>query len=213
MTVRLRLIDSPENLRRILAQDCPDIAEILAPARAIGPGQGKTYDYHAMALFLLAQQYNHPGAHMLEIGTLWGHTAAVLALAAPEAHVLTVNTNEEEVVVARQKLACYTNVEVRCVASWSLLQTYVGPELDLIWVDGDHKHIARDVPWFRWLLPGGLIVFHDYSGPDSYTPSGVFWILNACCAIAERSFDVLIMNDRGEGMAGWYKLDCGEQKE
>lgn len=161
--------------------------------------------YQAMALFLLARQYDRKGAHMLDIGTFKGYSAAILAQAAPKAHVLTLNPCGAEVVEARDYLAGFPNIEVQTVASWDLLEIYAGPKFDLVWVDGHHKSVARDVLWWRWLIPGGLMGFHDYCGLESPSPARVHSVLNACREISGQDFDVLIVDDEGVGMAGWYK--------
>ena len=50
--------------------------------------------YQAVVLYLLATQYNRPGADILEIGAFHGFTAAVMAHAAPLARLNTLDCDE-----------------------------------------------------------------------------------------------------------------------
>jgi len=196
-----RLSGSAGELAEHIAQLSPDAVRAYEVAAQI-PRQMESYQ--GMGLFFLAKQYDYKGTHILDIGTFKGFSAAILAQAVPKAQILSLNPCEPEVEEAHKWLKAFSNIEIQTIASWDLLETYAGPEFDLIWIDGDHKNVARDILWWRWLSPGGLMVFHDYSGPQSPSPSHVYFVLNACKEIS-REFDVLIVDDRGVGMAGWYK--------
>lgn len=185
---------------------------IIKAARAmVSRGRQDVEDFQAAALAMLAAPYDVGGAHVLEIGTYYGYTAAVLGLAAPMAHVVTLNTLQHEVIAAQKNLRQLPNVKPLCVASWDYLKEYNGPALDMIFVDGDHKRIALDLPWFDWLRPGGLMVFHDYTplGAPRHCPP-VFEALNAAVERIDRGFDVLIVDNQQIGMAGWYKRNTKE---
>lgn len=164
--------------------------------------------YQGAALYALALKYNTPGAYILEIGTAHGYSAAMLAEAAPNAHITTLNPDPTEAAKARKNLAEYPNVDVVEAISWEFLKTYTGPKLDMVFVDGDHKRVRMDLPWWDWLKPDGLILFHDYSPKGSYRECPpVFEAVNEFSKLLGRELDVKIVDDGGAGMAGFYKQD------
>ncbi|HML23514.1 MAG TPA: class I SAM-dependent methyltransferase [Aggregatilinea sp.] len=162
--------------------------------------------YQAAVLYALARQYDYEGAHLLEIGTALGFSASVLAQAAPHAHITTLNPREDESAAARLNLGVFPNVTVVAAASWDYLAHYRLPLLDLVFVDGDHARVRRDLPWWNLLRPGGLMVFHDYSPEGTYRACPpVFEALNEFAELLGRAFDVLVVDDGGVGMAGFYR--------
>jgi len=164
--------------------------------------------YQAAALFWLASQYNRFGAAILEIGTLAGYSASIMAQAAPLAHIVTLNSAEAQIETARHNLASW-QVDVRLAVSWEELALYQGRKLGMIFVDGDHRRVALDVPWFNWLRVGGLILFHDF------TPAGSQPVVDAINGMAEylsREPDIVIRDTDGIGMAGFYR-ERGENIE
>lgn len=206
------LIGAPhEILSQINAMDSKAEGVIKSARALVSRGRQDVEDYQAAALAMLAAQYNVGGAHILEIGTYYGYTAAVLGLAAPMAHVVTLNTLDWEVIAAKQNLRQLENVELVCMASWDYLKAYTGPALDMIFVDGDHKRIALDLPWFDYIRPGGLMIFHDYTplGAPRHCPP-VYEALNVASERINRGFDVLVIDDRQVGMVGWYKRSTKE---
>ena len=95
---------------------------------------------------------------------------------------------------------------VRVESSWDVLARDTDA-WDLIFIDGDHNRIARDLPWFNRLREGGLLLCHDYSPQDSRSPSGiVFAELNAMAERLGRPFDVRVIDEGKVGMVGFY---CG----
>lgn len=202
----------PVDITADITRRFPRAFDILRTASPlVTHGRQEVEPYQAMALAMLAADYNKPNANILEIGTYYGYTAAVMATAAPLAHITTLNTHPGEVTVARKALASLANVKVECAASWDYLKEYTGPALDMIFVDGDHKRVALDLPWFDWLRVGGLMVFHDYTplGAPRHCPP-VYNALNAAVERIGRGFDVIIIDDRKIGMAGWYKQKVSE---
>lgn len=178
---------------------CPEALPALERAKKIS---GQMLPYQAAALFELVHAYDVAGAQILEIGTLAGYSAAVMALAAPSAAIVTINAAGHEIPTAVENLRPYPNVSVMHDVSWELLSDYWGPPLAVVFVDGDHRHADRDVPWFNKLTPGGLILFHDF------TPVGSKPVVDAVLWMAERlgrQPDVLIQDARGIGMAGFYR--------
>ena len=174
------------------------------PKREIRP-------YEAGLLYWLARQYNTPGAEIFEIGTCWGWSAAIMAKAAPKAHIVTCTPNPVHVMIARKALAPYTNVEVRDATSVALLTAYQGPQLDMIFVDGAHKEVRDDLPWYNWLKVGGLMIHHDYSPADAPVRP-CRWVWDAVNEFAEKTHqpDVLVVDEFSEGMAGFYRRE-GEE--
>ena len=174
------------------------VAAALTAAKHIRSG---LLDYQKAWLYVVTSWHNLPDANILEIGTLVGHSAAMIAQAAPKARILTLNPVIDEARIARRNLARYNNVRVLDVRSWDYHKTITDP-YDLIFVDGDHRHIERDLPWFNRLKVGGLMLFQDYSPADaSHACPPVYEALNR---MAEKlhGFDVLIIDDGKTGMAG-----------
>lgn len=206
------LTGAPHEIMSDICGKYPPAAQhVKAAAAMVSHGKQEVTEYQAAALATLAHQYDTDGAHILEIGTYYGFSAAVMAMAAPNTKIVSLNTNEAEVLIARRALAKLKNVRVECVASWDYLKEYEGPALDMIFVDGDHKRIALDLPWFDWLRAGGLMVFHDYTplGAPRHCPP-VYDVLNQCTERIGRGFDVLIIDTNRLGMAGWYKNNVHE---
>lgn len=166
-------------------------------------------DYQLLALWHLARQYDRPGARLLEIGTGQGGSSYMLAKAAPAARVLslTVASAEAEAAAAFWRREGLPNVDAKVSASWGYLEALPkGDRFDLVFVDGDHNRIARDLPWFARLRVGGLLLCHDYSPQDSAAPSAiVFAELNRMAERLGRPFDVLIVDRDKIGMAGFYR--------
>lgn len=206
------LSGQPHEIMTHLCQHYPHVSGCVKAARAmVTHGKQEVSEYQAAALAALAKAYDVPGANILEIGTYYGYTAATIALAAPHANVMTLNTSQAEIIAARKSLAKFSNVKFQCIPSWDYLLSYNGPALDMIFVDGDHKRIALDLPWFDWVRVGGLMVFHDYTplGAPRHCPP-VYDALNAAVYRIGRGFDVLIVDDAQLGMAGWFKRHVHE---
>ncbi len=202
---------TPDDILDAFAKQHPELPIVLARSRAevkspkikreIGP-------YQAAALYALTKPFDAPGARILEIGTAMGYSASVLAQAAPQAHITTLNPRADEADRARLHLATFPNVEVVTAFSWDYLATYDGPPFDVIFVDGDHAQVVRDMPWFNHLKLGGLMIHHDYSPAGSWRACPpVFACLNQTCHVLGRGFDVLVVDDQEVGMAGWYRRE------
>ena len=160
--------------------------------------------YQALALYALASRYNVEGANILEIGTAAGYSASIIAQAAPKATIVTLNPREWEVRTARQYLSQYPNVMVIEAASWDYLDTYQGPQLEMVFVDGDHNRVPKDLPWFNWLKTGGLMLFHDYS--EAACPA-VYKTVNQLVLDFDRLLDIQIVDNNKIGLAGFYRWD------
>ena len=190
---------------------CPEVEDVLARVRGDVPFlKREIWQYQAMALYILAKQYNHESANILEIGTAWGYSAAVMSRAAPEADIVTLNPKWAEVERAQIHLRNYKNVQIVQQYSWNYLDEYMGPELDMVFVDGDHKQVIRDLPWFNWLKVGGLMLFHDYSPPGAGKRPcrPVYEEVNRMKEqLGRKEFDVLVVDKIEVGMAGFYRRE------
>lgn len=167
----------------------------------------KVLDYQLLALHVLARPYDRPGARILEIGTGHGGSGFMLARAAPHATItsLTTSVDEKEFAESYWRAQSLRNIEALAVASWDYVRADT-EDFDLVFVDGDHNRIVRDLPWFNRLRIGGLFLCHDYSPADSRAPSAiVFAELDRVSAILGRSFDVRIVDEGKVGMAGFYR--------
>ena len=200
--------------------------EILAGLEAMVPGLGlglecaranvpwskrEIREYEAAALFALARQAaagSASGGNILEIGTAYGYSCAVLAEAAPGASIVTLNPKAPEWEAAVENLSVYSNVRVVCERSWDYLAGYDGPALDLVFVDGDHGRTVLDFAWFERLRPGGLLLLHDYAPAGSGRPcQPVYEAANALRDGLGRDFDVHVEADDGVGLAGFYRRE------
>ena len=186
-------------LMEAILEQCPKAAIALEQSKHI---RGQLESYQAAALYTLAEKYNQDGAHFLEIGTLHGYSASILAQAAPLAQIVTLNPAKHEIPQATAHLSRFQNVTIVVKKSWNHLAGYGGPPLDLIFVDGDHKRIKKDMPWWGWAREGGLMLFHDYC-PEQCPP--VYQAVSEMAALLGRHPDVSIMDDQKIGMAGFYK--------
>lgn len=163
--------------------------------------------YQAALLYVCAHQYNQPGAELMEFGTCWGWSAAIIASAAPKAHLVTMTPNPNHYKISSGQLAQFKNVQVLDCKSSDLLENYKGPKLDMLFVDGDHDNVNLDLPWWNWLKVGGLMLHHDYTpkgAPARPTPVVYRW-LNRFAEVIGRRPDVLVIDDQSVGMAGWYR--------
>lgn len=171
--------------------------------------KGQLLPYQAAALFVLAQQYNRKDARILEIGTLVGYSASIIAQACPlAAEITTLNPTIAEGAKAVENLAQWENVFVLPERSWDYLERDARHGWSMIFVDGDHKRVGRDMAWWNRCGPGSLMLFHDY------TENGSPYVVGAVERLTEivhRSPAVMLLDDDGVGMAGHY-VRVGDRK-
>lgn len=197
---------TPEEIVRTLLRDMPNL---MAPrvaqeaVDAILPARPQMLPWQGAALYALARPFNRCGAQILEIGTAGGYSATILRHACPNANITTLNPIEGEVRDTAPRLAALGITSLR-IASWDYLALYNGPQFDLVWVDGDHKRCAMDLPWWSFVRPLGLMLFHDYS-PAACPP--VFAAVGELGKKLGREPDVVVIDDRNVGMAGFYRWD------
>lgn len=187
----------------------PDFSDATARVDEIIPFFKRSiWPEQAGVLFALAKQYNYEGARILEIGSGIGYSGAHIALGAPKAQITTLNPKGWESKVGADNLKAFPNIRLLPEFSWEYLERYTGPELDMVFIDGDHKQVERDMPWWDWLKVGGLMVHHDYSPDTAKRPvQHVYNVLNNWGAELERDFDVLVQDENLDGMAGWYRRE------
>lgn len=197
----LRLTGTKDKITANIMDICPAAKVAVDNSANI---KGQLLPYQAMALYYLAKDYNYTGSKFMEIGTLAGYSSSILAQAAPNASITTINPAQWEMAEAERNLKKYANVKPVVAYSWDMLDLYEGSDLSLIFIDGDHNRIARDLPWFDKLRDGGLILFHDYNEARSGI---VYGVLNATANKYDHPFDVYLMDNDGNGMVGFIKRD------
>jgi len=204
-----RLEGQPEEITRRLSLWYPELWAVLTSARrACPPRKRQIAEYQAAALYAATRPYNARGSRILEIGTFEGYSAHILAQACPLAHIITLNPKEWERLIARQHLQG-KRVTLRGDLSWDYLAQhlrYKSPPFDVVFVDGDHAQILRDLPWFDQVRVGGLMIFHDYAPADSPRPCPpVYEALNDMSRALGRDFDVKVIDDTGVGLVGFLR--------
>lgn len=186
----------------------PELTNIERMARqTINNTKKAVYPYQAAALYHLAKPYN--GGQALEIGTAYGYSCFYLAYAMPDSRITTLNASEGEVQAVKESkvLSRFPNVEILHRVSWDYLRESDGTACyNFIFVDGDHKRVKKDFPYFNRLIDGGLMVFHDYSplGSQRECPP-VYEAVNDLAKYLRRNPDVLIVDDGGVGLAGFIR--------
>ena len=168
--------------------------------------------YQAAPLYVLTKELQP--RLIVELGTFHGFTAGIMANAARRAKIITCNPKAWEVEVARKCLELYQNVEVVEEKSWDILGKY--DNIDMVFVDGDHAQIVRDLPWWNHINVGGLFFHHDYTPEDAETKRRcpvVYEALNEFAEYLGHGPDVEIIDNEGLGMAGFYKLTSDKDVE
>lgn len=193
-------------LSQQLGEMFPGAGEALEASKHIKPG---LLGYQAMALFGLAGRFNRSDARILELGTAVGYSASLIAQGAPLAQIVTLNPRQGEIELAQKNLGAWPDVKIVVMCSWDYwAQTPEMDRLDMVFVDGNHTYIARDLPWFNRLAVSGLFLCHDYTpeGGKWATPT-VYSALNRLAARLGRPFDVSIIDDGNVGMVGFYRRE------
>ena len=176
-----------------------------AVGSTIEPTKNQIDRHEAAALFVLAAKVDGYDAHILELGTCYGYSAAVMAEAAPKANITTLTPSAKHFSYAEQALRYWPNVRPLKLRSWDYLSIYSGPLLDLVFVDGYHGMVVWDLPWWQWLKAGGLMCFHDYSPKRATRGCQPVYETLTACKDAFRDFDVKVITDAGQGFVGWLK--------
>lgn len=198
----MKLNGGANELVRVLRAQYPEAPVPLVDGAQMLP-------YQQMALYAMAKQFNRTGAWILEIGTGAGTSAYMLSMAARAATIVTLNPNQAEAIAAKRRLTAWgcTNVVVKPIASWGYLAD-AGDQWDMIYVDGDHNQIGRDLAWWNRLRTGGLLICHDYSPAASTHPSPIVYAtLERFGQWLGRAPEALVVDSELTGMAGWYRRE------
>jgi predicted O-methyltransferase YrrM len=204
--LKLNITGTQEELWGQLDEICPDIRARIVEVRSLlkAPvNKRDTRDYEAALLYILSAQYDYFGAKIAEVGTGLGFTAAIMQHAAPRAHVMTCTPDNSHVSIARGNLKPnFQGITVLEMKSVEWLEKIEDGFLDMVYIDGDHKHVRLDLPFYNKLKVGGLKFHHDY------------WLHNhfvyvALLDFAEKMhpFDVLMTNEKQEAVGGWYRQE------
>jgi predicted O-methyltransferase YrrM len=206
--------DAGEDMKQLDIRNVAE-AEILEMMLTLAPNAGPAIKrssvirkqlktYQAAALYWMAEEFNLDGSRIMEIGTFLGYSTSVIAQAAPRAHITTMNPKPKEVETARKNLSKCRNVTFVTMASWDYYPA-APCNIEMVFVDGDHKRVRRDLPWWNLLAYGGLMLFHDYT-IESCAP--VVAAVDQLCASQKKvAPDVVIIDSDGVGMAGVYKTN------
>lgn len=204
------LVDEDGDIFAAVRDAYPDVDAVLNwTARHIPHKRQQIAPYQGAVLAYYAHHFNYPGAKILEIGTLQGYSACLMATAAPHAAVTTLNPKDGEHEQAAANLRIRSNVQVVKQTSQEFYRARRGELYDLIFVDGDHSYkvVLHDSQFFNSLRPGGLILFHDYSPDGSARPSdGCYRALNDLQE-ARRPADVRVIGTGNVGMLGWIRRE------
>lgn len=205
----MKLMGTQESIKDAIAYLYPDVHR--AVKRAYGATtrcKGEMSDFQAYALYALAQPFDAEDQHILEIGTAYGFSAVLMALAAPQARITTLNPQVHEVEAARASmtgLRIDKRVSVVETTSQAFLETLDDEQYSMIFVDGDHVNVRDDFAYWPRLCTGGLMLFHDYAPEGSWRACQPVYEALEERRRAFRGFDVMIIDDKDVGMVGWYK--------
>ncbi len=177
----------------------PGLAADLASTEHV---RGKMEPYQYAAVYTLARRYD--GGHILEIGGFKGRGTLILSLAAPKASIITLEPYYFEE-TSKAAAGC-KNVTVIKDYSFRYLRKS-RTAWDMVLVDGNHKRIKQDLPWFNRLKVGGLILFHDYTPADAVRSRcpHVYAAVNDMGKSLGREPDVIVVDAEKIGMAGFFR--------
>ncbi len=203
----MKIAGPPEAIIDYVAQRHPEVMEVMDRCLSQFPLKYRTIaHYQAAPLYMLTKELEPE--FIFEIGTFYGFSAGIMANAAPQARIVTCNPKSWEVEIARKCLEQYPRVELLEAKSWDLLGQYDG--MDMVFVDGDHALIEDDLPWWNHIREGGLFFHHDWTpgdAPDRPCPV-VYDALNEFAKrLGKDGPDVQIVDDKGMGMAGFYRQE------
>jgi len=213
----MQIRGTPNKIIKTVAKDYPEVKAVIENTNKVIPFMKlKISDYQVAPLYALAQQFDGPDSTILEIGTAWGFSCAVLAQAAPQARIITLNPKAHEFDKAREHLAQFPNVLCLNMGSREYLWSGLEIMFDMVWVDGDHstEGIRHDFAWFDQLKVGGLILFHDYTpkGAPERPCQSVYSALNEFRDEMGRDFDVSVIDNHDMGMVGYYRREEEAQR-
>ena len=222
--MNLRLEDTPNALIKFFTMDYPEIPSVLTEAEKKVPKyKGSVQPYQAAFLYWLTAKYVPTYGRILEIGTGLGYTSWIMATAKPKSLIDTLNPNSKECDIAEDTLRDFPNVQIFNKMSnqyygdmFDADKIMAETTFDLIFVDGNHKDIAYDCKWRDHLTDNGIIVFHDYSPLDSWSPClPVYNHLNKLKNSTWGEPTHTVIDDGNVGMIAWqnYHTEIEEKRE
>ena len=123
--------------------------------------------WQCMMLAAIGSWFNYEGANILEIGSAKGGSAAIWCESAPLALVSCLEPADRFQPYLAKVRSFYGNLEIRQAYSWDWLRCVIGDpyvrRYDLVFVDGNHVLVHRDLPWWNYLRVNGLMFFDDYT--------------------------------------------------
>ena len=205
----MHLTGTADQIMAAVVAEHPDVLDALETAQcSVKWSKRQVWPHEAAVLYALAKAAD--GGRILEVGTAYGYSTAVMAEAAPHAEIVTLNPKPGEYEQARDALASWPNVRVVQAHSLDFLAEHNGLPIDLVFVDGSHiyEDVVVDCQWWRHVRMGALLLCHDYSpeGSARATP-GAYQAITEFGARLGREPDVLVVDDRQVGMAGWYRRE------
>lgn len=199
---------TPTEIIDIIRKDNPEIDAVIALAESVkNPYKGSMQQYQAACLYALAKRYNNRDSRILEIGTGKGYSTSYLVQAAPLAQITTLSVRDDEQLEARNAInrLGYDNVKFKVSQSWVFAE-HDDKFYDLIFVDGDHAKVHKDLIFWHGMKENGLFLFHDYCPFDAANPQPhVYRVLNEFSTEINQPFDVEIVDNVKIGMVGFYK--------
>ncbi|NCC94730.1 MAG: class I SAM-dependent methyltransferase, partial [Opitutae bacterium] len=112
------------------------------------------------------------GGAVVEVGTMLGDGASVLAAAFPEHRVITTDPGISKAVVdlAKHRTGFWPNVEMWSLRSLDAAKRFAEdaslPPVGLAYLDGSHlrQDVVDDIrAWRQLVCPGGFLCGHDYT--------------------------------------------------
>jgi SAM-dependent methyltransferase len=197
LTVRIE--GSPGGILAFLLNISPDLYFPLQHMHGIRSQVGL---HQACGLILLARQFKGQKAAILNVGCAFGYSTACLAEGAPDADIVSLDVNPKRLEMAEDVLSRYKKVRLVKMVSWDYLNTFKERRWDMIFVDGCHREIWRDMPFYNQVRPGGLFLSHDY------IPARFPFVVEALDSLTkqfDRPFDVRIYDNRQCGVVGMVR--------
>lgn len=189
---------TPEAFIEAVEAIYPDVRKVIETADVLVKDRAQSIlDYQAALLYYVAKQYN--GELIVELGTKYGFSTAILAQAAPDSRIITIEKYTHIMGEAGKALKQFKNVEFYNAVSWEFAEKVRDGKVGLLFVDADHKSAVRDTAaWWSRVREGGLVFYHDYN--EKRFPD----VIKAVNLYGEP--DIIYLSE-GIGMAGKFKRE------
>ncbi len=147
------------------------IEEIIKMAEPVRP---LTEIIERECLARLAQEVDHNGKSIVEIGCLYGGMTAVLGIAAPNSQITTIDDfswhpeddvpTSADLLLSNMKKVGVSNVQVLEGDSRRIGINWFSP-IDLLWVDGGHSYDYVFMDLMLFGVRAKTIALHDFGNP------------------------------------------------